>query len=59
MPAVPFQASSCHSHSILPVQQLPDALRMTEERKLWNTNTIKLSANLIGLLIGVRWPVLL
>lgn len=38
------------SNPALTVQQLPDALRMTEERKLSNTNTIKLSGNLIGLL---------
>lgn len=50
-PAVPFHVSSCHiPNPFLPMQQLPDALRMTEERKLSNTNTIKLSGNLIGLL---------
>lgn len=42
---------SCHSSNpALTIQQLPDALWMTEERKLSNTNTIKLSGNLIGLL---------
>lgn len=31
-----------------PPEQLPDVLQRTEERKLSNTNTIKLSGNLIG-----------
>lgn len=45
--------------SVLMAQQLPDALRMTGERKLWSSNTIKLSGNVIGQLIGVLWPRLL
>lgn len=57
-PTVTFHVSTCHfPNRSIPEQQLPDALPMTEERKLLNINTIKLSGNLIGLLrIGTAWP---
>lgn len=41
--------------TVLLAQQLPDALWMTGERKLWRTNTIKLLGNIIGRLMGVLW----
>lgn len=42
-----------------PTRQLPNVLAMTEERKLSNTNKIKLSGNLIGLLRGDAAAILL
>lgn len=53
-PAVPSRPGSPNLRVLL-AQQLPDALWMTGERKLWSSNTIKLLGNIIGRLIGVLW----